>query len=77
MEFIKHPEQAIRNYLWESQLDKSAIIQVSWKMVCQPKKNEGLDFKALSDCNNVAIARVFGDEREILANKIKKICFGS
>jgi hypothetical protein len=44
-------EKNIRNFIWSGDVDKRKLVTTSWKKVCRPLAQGGLNLKSLSNLN--------------------------
>lgn len=51
---LKNIERASRNFIWSGNISQRKIIIVSWKKVCQPKENKGLNIRSLICLNDTS-----------------------
>jgi hypothetical protein len=45
---IKDLEKHIRNFIWSGDIDKRKIVTVSWKKMCLPYSQGGVNLRSLS-----------------------------
>lgn len=58
---IRQMEQSFRNFLWKGNLDKSVVIHVKWRTVCQPKSSGGLGLLPLIEWNDAVISKLINN----------------
>ncbi|GAU19469.1 hypothetical protein TSUD_77130 [Trifolium subterraneum] len=51
---IKELEKNIRNFVWSGEIDKRKLVTVSWKKVCRPLSQGGLNLRSLSSLNKAS-----------------------
>jgi hypothetical protein len=51
---LKQVEKNIRNFIWSGDVDKRKLVTTSWKKVCRPLAQGGLNLKSLSNLNKAA-----------------------
>jgi hypothetical protein len=51
---IKEIEKNVRNFVWSGDVDKRKLVTVSWKKVCRPLSQGGLNLKSLSSLNKAS-----------------------
>jgi hypothetical protein len=51
---IKEVEKNIRNFIWSGDVDKRRLVTTSWKKVCRPLVQGGLNLRAISNLNKSA-----------------------
>jgi len=49
---LKDLEKSIRNFVWSGDKDMRKLVTVSWKKVCRPLKQGGLNLRSLISLNN-------------------------
>jgi hypothetical protein len=49
---IKELEKYIRNFIWSGDIDKRKLVTVSWKKMCLPYSQGGLNLRSLSKLNS-------------------------
>jgi hypothetical protein len=48
---IKEVEKNIRNFIWSGDVDKRKLVTTSWKKVCRPLAQGGLNIRSISNLN--------------------------
>ena len=51
---IKEVEKNIRNFIWSGDVDKRKLVTTSWKKVCRPLIQGGLNIRSISTLNKAA-----------------------
>jgi hypothetical protein len=51
---IKDVEKSIRNFIWSGDPDKRKLVTVSWKKLCRPFSQGGLNLRSLSSLNKAS-----------------------
>jgi hypothetical protein len=49
---LKDLEKYIRNFIWSGNSDKRKLVTVSWKKICRPLDQGGLNIRSLCGLNN-------------------------
>jgi hypothetical protein len=49
---LKDIEKCIRNFIWSGDIDKRKLVTVSWKKICRPFAQGGLNIRSLSNLNS-------------------------
>lgn len=49
---LKDLEKAIRNFIWSGDREKRKLVSVSWKKVCRPLAQGGLNLRSLITLNH-------------------------
>jgi hypothetical protein len=52
--FIKEVEKSIRNFIWSEDVDKRKLVTTSWKKVCRPLAQGGLNIRSISTLNKAS-----------------------
>jgi ribonuclease HI len=51
---LKEVERSIRNFIWSGDIDKRKLVTVSWKKVCRPYSQGGLNIRSLKVLNSAS-----------------------
>jgi mannosylglycoprotein endo-beta-mannosidase len=51
---LKDLEKCIRNFIWSGDLDKRKLVTISWKKVCRPVAQGGLNIRSLLTLNKAS-----------------------
>jgi hypothetical protein len=51
---IKEVEKSIRNFIWSGDVDKRKLVTTSWKKVCRPLAQGGLNIRSISTLNKAS-----------------------
>jgi hypothetical protein len=51
---IKNIEKFVRNFIWSGDVDKRKLVTISWKKVCRPYSQGGLNIRSLSKLNKAS-----------------------
>ncbi|WJX71700.1 hypothetical protein P8452_55669 [Trifolium repens] len=51
---LKDLEKAIRNFIWSGDVDQRKLVTVSWKKVCRPFSQGGLNIRSLINLNKAS-----------------------
>jgi len=51
MSLIKEVEKHMRNFIWNGDVDKRKLVTVSWKKVCKPFSQGGLNLRSIKTLN--------------------------
>ncbi|KAK2430924.1 hypothetical protein QL285_029213 [Trifolium repens] len=54
MSLLKDLEKCIRNFIWSGDLDKRKLVTVSWKKMCRPLAQGGLNIRSLIQLNKAS-----------------------
>jgi hypothetical protein len=54
MSLLKDLEKCIRNFIWSGDLDKRKLVTVSWKKMCRPLAQGGLNIRSLIQLNEAS-----------------------
>jgi mannosylglycoprotein endo-beta-mannosidase len=55
---LKDLEKCIRNFIWSGDLDKRKLVTVSWKKLCRPLSQGGLNIRSLTQLNEASNLRL-------------------
>jgi ribonuclease HI len=55
---LKDLERCIRNFIWSGDLDQRKLVTVSWKKVCRPMAQGGLNIRSLIQLNEASNLRM-------------------
>ncbi|KAK2364421.1 hypothetical protein QL285_089294 [Trifolium repens] len=55
---LKDLEKCIRNFIWSGDLDKRKLVTVSWKKLCRPLAQGGLNVRSLTHLNKASNLRL-------------------
>jgi ribonuclease HI len=51
---LKDLEKCIRNFIWSGDLEKRKLITISWKKICRPMAQGGLNIRSLTSLNKAS-----------------------
>jgi mannosylglycoprotein endo-beta-mannosidase len=51
---LKELEKCIRNFIWSGEIDKRKLVTTSWKKVCRPLSQGGLNLRSLISLNKAS-----------------------
>ncbi|KAK2429733.1 hypothetical protein QL285_028147 [Trifolium repens] len=51
---LKYLEKCIRNFIWSGEIDKRKLVTTSWKKVCRPLSQGGLNLRSLVSLNKAS-----------------------
>ncbi|KAK2424264.1 hypothetical protein QL285_034644 [Trifolium repens] len=51
---LKDLEKCIRNFIWSGDIEKRKLVTVSWKKICRPLSQGGLNLRSLISLNNAS-----------------------
>ncbi|GAU17935.1 hypothetical protein TSUD_330600 [Trifolium subterraneum] len=57
---LKNIEKCMRNFIWSGDIDKRKLVTTSWKQVCQPFAQGGLNLRSLSMLNKTTNLKLCG-----------------
>jgi hypothetical protein len=51
---LKELEKCIRNFIWSGDIEKRKLVTISWKKLCRPLSQGGLNLRSLISLNTDA-----------------------